>query len=149
MVCFAIQLSTKTHACQDTRTVWCLNIKYQGSPFRPNREGEGEGVVGGKWMKGTRAYWSRGQGGLGLAGAHMGQAVHHHLVLPLDLPQPCLTMAEILALQLLGLAMQTSVLHQNRSRCALRCTFFDLLTLWPGNHHHQCMALLLLSTRWP
>lgn len=39
----------------------------------------------------------------------MSQAIHHHLVLPLDFPQPGFTVAEILALQLFGLRIAASI----------------------------------------
>ena len=44
------------------------------------------------------AYWSLWGRGLVLAGADMGQAVHHEFVLPLDLSQPGITVAEVFAL---------------------------------------------------
>ena len=46
-----------------------------------------------------------GQGGVKLAGAHMSQTIHHHLVFPLDFNQPCLAVTEVLALRLLSLQL--------------------------------------------
>ena len=70
----------------------------------------------------------------------MGQAVHHHLILPLDLPQPCLTVAEVLALQLLGLKCKHSFV--NSRRFALRTAFCALTNAMRqgGNYHHKYMA---------
>ena len=57
----------------------------------------------------------------------MSQAVHHHLVLSLDLPQPSLTVAEVLALQLL------SLLHTIH-----KCSLSALFSLKASILIHKC-----------
>ena len=87
---------------------WKFRVQIKKRGLLIGMEGRGTGGRGlrvlGVRVKGKGVtHRGGGQGGVGLAGAHMGQALHHQLVLPLDLSQPCFTVAEVLGLNLLCL----------------------------------------------